>query len=59
MDFIRFLSPRRLFLKPQSVRKKLHAELLEQLKSRAPEIEVVSQKRFQLPLSGRPTAAGP
>ncbi|GMT99142.1 hypothetical protein KH5H1_32610 [Corallococcus caeni] len=50
VDFIRFLSPRRLFLKPQSVRKKLHTELLEQLKSRAPEIEVVSQKKFQLSL---------
>lgn len=48
--FIQFLKPRKLFLKPQGVRKKLHAELLEQLKARAPEIDVVRQKHFQMTL---------
>jgi hypothetical protein len=51
--FIQFLNPRKLFLKPQGLRKKLHAELLEQLKARAPEVDVVSQKRFQMAISGQ------
>jgi hypothetical protein len=46
--FIQFLNPGKLFLKPHGYRKKLHAELLEQLKARAPEIDVVSQKHFQM-----------
>jgi hypothetical protein len=51
--FIQFLNPRRLFLRPHGSRKKLHAELLEQLKARAPEIDVVSQKHFQMTISGQ------
>jgi hypothetical protein len=48
LAFIQFLNPRKLFLKPHGLGKKLHAELLEQLKARAPQIDVVSQKHFQL-----------
>ncbi|NOJ96323.1 hypothetical protein HMI51_25720 [Corallococcus coralloides] len=51
VKFIRFLRPARLFLKPRSVGKKLHMELLEQLKSQAPEIEVIRQKALQLTFS--------
>jgi hypothetical protein len=50
--FIQFLNPRKLFLKPHGAGKKLHAELLEQLKARAPEIDVIRQKHFQMTVSG-------
>lgn len=51
VNFIRFLRPAKLFLKPRIAGKKLHAELLEQLKDRAPWLEVIRQKKLQLTFS--------
>lgn len=51
--FIQFLRPRKLFLKPHGFKKKLLAGLLEKLKALAPEIEVISQKQFQIHVSKR------
>ncbi|HEX8705810.1 MAG TPA: hypothetical protein VF815_43650 [Myxococcaceae bacterium] len=48
--FVRFLKPGKLLLKTHGFRKKLLAELLEELKARAPETQVIRQKHLQLEL---------
>ncbi|MGE6759066.1 hypothetical protein ACQKGO_13685 [Corallococcus interemptor] len=50
VDFIRFLRPTKLFLKPRLAGKKLHAELTEALKTRAQGLELIRQKALQLTL---------